>query len=288
MRPEILVGPLLAVLALILVLPGPAWVRHWAFLDRVPRAAIVLWQAGTVAALVAAVGAGVRVGLDLWQHRPAERVWVAAMALAALFAGSVVVRLVWSVVAVARETGHRRARHRAAVDIVARASRERGLRVLAEAAPMAYCLPGLRDARVVLSQGTLDTLAPDEVAAVLAHERAHLRARHDVVLDFFTALHRAFPHAVRSDIALTECRELVEMLADDAARRRVGPESLARALVSMAGSPVPRHALGAGGQVLRRVRRLRHDHAHPVLAAGVYALAAGLVALPAVILAIGS
>ena len=34
---------------------------------------------------------------------------------------------------------------------------------------------------------------PAELAAVLAHERAHLRARHDLVLIPFTSLRRAFP-----------------------------------------------------------------------------------------------
>ena len=37
-----------------------------------------------------------------------------------------------------------------------------------------------------------------EVAAILSHERAHLRARHDLVLEAFTAAHAAFPRFVRS------------------------------------------------------------------------------------------
>ena len=45
---------------------------------------------------------------------------------------------------------------------------------------------------IVISAGTLDLLDADELAAVLAHERAHLRERHDLVLLPFTALLRAF------------------------------------------------------------------------------------------------
>ncbi|WP_392507750.1 M56 family metallopeptidase [Naumannella halotolerans] len=289
MRLEDWVGPLLAVLALVLVLPGPQWVRRWSFLQRVPRAATVLWQAGTVTALIAIISAGAWIVVELIRTPPQSPVLLVALALFGLFSLNVALRLTWSVISVARETGRRRARHRTAVDLVAQASAEGGLRVLAQAVPVAYCLPGIWDSRVVLSQGTLDTLASDEVAAVLAHERAHLRARHDVVLDFFTAVHKAFPHWVRSDIALSESRELVEMLADDVARKQVGATSLARALVAMAGTHVPEHTLGAGGQVLRRVRRLQDDGQKPVLlAAAVYALAAALVLSPVVVLGLGA
>ena len=38
-----------------------------------------------------------------------------------------------------------------------------GLRVLAEETPLAYCLPALRGARVVVSVGALDRLDDDEL-----------------------------------------------------------------------------------------------------------------------------
>ena len=47
--------------------------------------------------------------------------------------------------------------------------------------------------RIVVSVGALELLGRGELAAVLAHERAHLRERHDLVLLPFTALRRAFP-----------------------------------------------------------------------------------------------
>jgi hypothetical protein len=128
-----------------------------------------------------------------------------------------------------------------------------------------------------------------EVAAVVAHETAHVRARHDLVLDTFTALHRAFPVAVRSELPERECRLLVEMLADDAARRRVGALPLARALVALADSPVPETALGAGPTGTRlRVERLARprEGRTGLLATAVCALAAGLVASPLVLLAV--
>ena len=66
-----------------------------------------------------------------------------------------------------------------------------GALVVDHPAAAAYCLPGLRSA-IVISAGALDLLDADELAAVLAHERAHLRERHDLVLLPFLALLRAF------------------------------------------------------------------------------------------------
>lgn len=279
---------LLALWAFVLVNPGPAWVRRWRFLHRIPAAALVLWQAGTVSALLATIGAGAMLGWWWWREPPGHWAWSALLVLGVLFSLNVVARLVWTLVRVAALTNRRRARHRAAVDLVARAGvDDSALRVLVEERPLAYCLPGVRRSRVVLSSGTLASLAPAEVEAVLAHERAHLRQRHDLVLDFFTALHQAFPRGVRSDAALTEGRVLVEMLADDAALRRSGEVPVARALVAMAGSPVPGEALGLGEfEVLMRVRRLGVTPPR-WLGPAVLALAAALVVAPVLVLAVG-
>ena len=60
----------------------------------------------------------------------------------------------------------------------------------------------------------MTALEPDELDAVLSHEQAHLRARHDLVLEAFTVLHEAFPRWVSSRAALDEVAMLVEVLAD--------------------------------------------------------------------------
>lgn len=331
---------LLGVLCLVLVGPGPLWVVRWRFLTRVPRAAVVLWQAGTVAALAALLAAGAMVAHRLAVTTGARRIaapagdtgdpradplpltwWQLGLSvLIVTFTVVVVVRLVWSLVSVVRTTSQRRTRHRTAVDLVGRADRSLthrladhsagdaatalaelvrlgrldGLRVLAGPTPLAYCLPGLRDHRVVVSEGTLERLDHSELTAVLAHEASHVRSRHDIVLDTFTALHRAFPIVVRSEIPAQECTLLVEMLADDAARRTTGPLPLARALVSLAGSPVPHTALGAGASrsdgLIQRIERLSPDRPGYTrgLAAGVYTLAVALLASPlAVVVGIG-
>jgi Zn-dependent protease with chaperone function len=158
---------------------------------------------------------------------------------------------------------------------------------LSEETPLAYCLPALRGARVVVSVGALERLDESELHAVLAHEQAHLRARHDLVLEAFTALHQAFPRWVRSEVALEQARTLVELLADDDARRRNGPRPLARALVALAGAPAPEAGLAAAksATVLRVQRLADPEPRYPLLSAGTYAVAVGLLVLPTVTVA---
>ena len=165
-------------------------------------------------------------------------------------------------------------------------TRASGLRILNVPQPLAYCLPGVRS-RVVVSEGTLTTLSNSEISAILSHERAHLRARHDLVLEMFTAVHAAFPRFVRSGNALDAVRLLIEMLADDAAVRAAGRTPLARALVACASGHTPSGALAAGGPTtVLRVRRLGGRPNSLVLAAAAYLAAAAVVIVPTVALAV--
>jgi Zn-dependent protease with chaperone function len=140
---------------------------------------------------------------------------------------------------------------------------------------------------VVVSEGALNTLADNEMAAILTHERAHLRARHDLVLEMFTAVHAAFPRFVRSAHALHAVRLLIELLADDAAVRAAGPTPLARALVACASGHTPSGALAVGGPTtVLRVRRLGGQPNSRALAAAAYLAAAAVVVVPTVALAV--
>jgi Zn-dependent protease with chaperone function len=117
---------------------------------------------------------------------------------------------------------------------------------------------------------------------VLAHERAHLRARHDLVLEAFSVLHRAFPRWVSSASALREVRMLVEVLADRVAARDAGAQALARALVGLAGATTPSAGLaasGSTGELVDRIDLLRAP-ARPVQAVLVTLAAVGVVTLP--------
>jgi Zn-dependent protease with chaperone function len=298
-----------AILAVLLVGPAPALVARASWPLRAPRAAMVLWQAIALAAVLSAFSAGIAIATRLLvpgpDGRPTASIvgsvgrlgWPLWAAYIAVFALTVLVgvRLMAAVVRVVIANRRRRAHHRMVVDLVgvehdaARAepcARTRDLRILDVPEPLAYCLPGVRS-RVVVSEGTLSTLTDAEVAAILTHERAHLRARHDLVLEAFTAVHAAFPRLVRSANALRAVQLLVELLADDAAVRATGRTPLARALVACASGRAPSGALAAGGpSMVLRVRRLSGRGNSLALSVAAYLAAAAVLVVPTVALAV--
>ena len=297
------------ILAVLLVGPIPALLARATWPLRAPRAAMVLWQAVALAAVLSAFSAGIAIATRVLMPGPDGRPtasiigaagrlgWPLWTAYIAVFALTVLVgaRLMIAVVQVVIANRRRRAHHRMVVDLVGvghdaalaqRCTRTRDLRILDVPQPLAYCLPGVRS-RVVVSEGTLTTLADDEVTAILTHERAHLRARHDLVLEAFTAVHAAFPRLVRSASALGAVRLLVELLADDAAVRAAGRAPLARALVACASGRTPSGALAAGGtSTVLRVRRLAGRGNSLALSAAAYLAAAAVFVAPTVALAV--
>ena len=287
------------IVALVLSGPVPAMLARATWPTRAPRAAIVLWQSIALAAVLSAFSAGIAIASRLFvpgpDGRPTATItseiealgWPLWTAYVIVFAVTLVIgaRLTYAVVQVAIATRRRRAHHRMVVDLVGK-SQGNHLRILDVAQPLAYCLPGVRS-RVVVSEGALNTLADNEMAAILTHERAHLRARHDLVLEMFTAVHAAFPRFVRSAHALHAVRLLIELLADDAAVRAAGPTPLARALVACASGRTPSGALAAGGPTtVLRVRRLGGRPNSRVLAATAYLAAAAVLVVPTVALAV--
>lgn len=280
---------LLGVIGLLLAHPLPAMLGLMRWPYRVPRAAIFLWQAMALAAVLAVLGAGLSTAL--WLVRPdGELQWwrVTAHFLVLALTTFVVARLCWSGWTGARETRERRRRHRELVDVLAAEDGAApGMRILAEKTPIAYCVPALRNSRVVVSSGALDELDDEEFAAVLAHERAHVRNRHDLVLEAFTALRRAFPMVPRGDAPLRQSQVMIEMLADDRARRECGTLPLARALVKLVDQRPPLGALGAGSAAALRLERLSaQPRKHPAEAAVAYVLAIVVLVVPTVSLAV--
>jgi len=302
-------GLAFTIVAVLLVGPVPALLARAKWPLRAPRAALVLWQTIAVAAVLSAFSAGIAIASRLFVPGPDGRptttlvgdigrlgwpLWVLDVAVftITLLIGA---RLAIAVIRVAIATRRRRAHHRMLVDLLGVApdsvsartcARGRDLRILEVAQPLAYCLPGVRS-RVVVSEGALDSLTETEVAAILSHERAHLRARHDLVLEAFTAAHAAFPRFVRSGSALDAVQLLVELLADDAAVRAAGRAPLARALVTCASGRPPSGALAAGGaHTVLRVRRLSGSSNSLALSAAAYLAAAAVLVVPTVALAI--
>jgi Zn-dependent protease with chaperone function len=139
-----------------------------------------------------------------------------------------------------------------------------GTRVLDHPAAAAYCLPGVLNPQIVISAGALEVLDRRELAAVLAHEHAHLRQRHDLVLLPFSSLKRAFPRIRFMERCYNAVALLIEMCADDHARRHHSPRELATALVrfgTAGGTTVPAGAMAVipneqQPEVLARVSRL--------------------------------
>ncbi len=297
------------IVALLLSGPVPAVLARATWPMRAPRAAIVLWQAVALAAVLSAFSAGIAIASRLFVPGPDGRPtatftseievlgWPLWIVYVIVFAITLLIgaRLMVAVVQVAIATRRRRAHHRMMVDLLdtshgtvppAVCTGASGLRILDVEQPLAYCLPGVRS-RVVVSEGTLSTLSDSEIAAILTHERAHLRARHDLVLEMFTAVHAAFPRFVRSASALDAVRLLIEMLADDAAVRAAGPTPLARALVACASGRTPSGALAAGGPTtLLRVRRLGGEPNSIPLAVTAYLTATAVLVVPTIALAV--
>jgi Zn-dependent protease with chaperone function len=210
---------------------------------------------------------------------------IVAVRLTCLAAGlALLTSLCWVLVAASMAALQARRRQRALLTLLAHGDpKVPGALVVDYPNAAAYCLPGLRS-QIVVSVGTLELLGRGELAAVLAHERAHLRERHDLVLLPFTALRRAFPRSAPSTDAQRAVALLVEMLADDRALRGRPTRELVSALVRFgtAGAcPAPAGALAAGeGEVAARVARLLQP-VQPLPAAAVAAICLAAVLLVA-------
>lgn len=130
-----------------------------------------------------------------------------------------------------------------------------------------YCLAG-RPHTIVITRAALAALDDAQLAAVLAHERAHLTGRHHQLLAQTRAMATILPGLRLFTEGATDVARLAEMCADDDAARRHGRDTLVDALVALttpapvpagagAPGPVPAGALdAAGGGVAQRAERL--------------------------------
>jgi Zn-dependent protease with chaperone function len=275
---------------------------RWPALD--PTGALLLWQAVGLAGGLALLGAGVSFGLaPLGSSLPVAvgalaghlRRWdwpagLGPWQLLALAATAALAARLFGVLGMAvTRTLRARRRHRDLLDVLATPwPAMAGARVLAHPLPVAYCLPGLRS-RLVVSEGTLAALSPAELAAVLAHERAHLRERHDLVVLPFVAWGATAPWVPGMARAQVAVAALVEMRADDVARARTGHLALAGALRRVGGAATlsGRATLTSFSAAVRgRLDRLDHHLGAPPLALGLLLrlAALALVAVPTVVL----
>ncbi|WP_406433457.1 M56 family metallopeptidase [Streptomyces sp. NBC_01589] len=264
---------------------------------RAPALAAAVWHALAVSFSVAAaltayslalptehlhaglVGLMHSCGLDAGAGQPdpdsADRI---AIALPAVLAIALVASFSFHLVRACRA----RARHREAVDLVGRHSTRLRATVLPYDVPAAYCLPG-RHPRIVISDAAVHQLTPEQLDAVLKHERAHITGHHHLALAAAEAFHSVFRWLPLARHAREQTALLLEMAADDRALRSHSHEVLATAIYQMASAHTPKDAFAAGGHTaLIRVKRVLAPRKapHPALWASVAAVAVTVPLLP--------
>lgn len=180
------------------------------------------------------------------------------IAIAAMTVGYLVT-VAWTrrVVIVARRLTHQSYEHAIAARAVGARTNVPGMVVVSAAQPAVYCVAGQCPA-IVVTSAALAKLDGPELAAVLAHEQAHLAGRHHQLLTLLRALATAIPRLPLFTAAAAAVPPLLEMCADDHAARRYGVPPLLRGLLALVGgASVPAEVLGAAHTaVLIRANRL--------------------------------
>lgn len=289
---------LLAVLAVLLAWPVPIVLARARWTRRSPAVALVLWQAIAVAGGLSMIGALVAFGVssygsdivsgsvgfahaalagsvDFWS--------VVAVAAAALLTGHLLLNLVLTVV-----RSERQRRRHAQLLLLLSSPHPSGSRLIDTPAPVAYCLPGAISSVTVVSAGLIALLDDDGMRAVVEHEKAHVRQRHDVVLVLFRAWHTSLPWFPIAYRAQQEVGLLIELLADDHARLVVDDTVLATAIARVGAGRGDRLVHPEQGSTLDAlsVRLARLDEA-PLprwIEALVVAAAVALLAVPTILL----
>jgi Zn-dependent protease with chaperone function len=240
------------------VLGRASWPR------RAPRLAILAWQALSLSTIGSVLLAGVLTELAVtggdaarrcgapapWPCSPAATPAGLALAIAAAAPTvAVTARVIWCLTTTYAAARGRRNHQLDALAVLGRPDERLGVTLIDHATPSAYCLPG-RHGRIVVTTAALTALDEDHLAAVLAHERAHLRQRHHLIRTTAEALSRAFPWVPAFTTAGEQIGRLSELAADDAAARHSGRLTVAAALLTLAEATpatMPTPALTAGG-----------------------------------------
>ena len=253
---------------------APALVRA-SWTTRAPRLAIAAWHLVCGTTLIAMIFAGLLLSLSLpyigttvasvvnlctttLQHvyAPPDRHTISIAAALTLFLIPLRVGYVGAQLTV---QSHREShRLQGLLEPIARSAPEcPGALVIPHTGQYAFCLPGRRG-RVVVTSALLKELTPLQLRAVMAHEQAHLRQRHHLALMAPKVLSRTFGMFFPLfKVAETAVARLIELSADDAARREVGGEPLAVALRKLSRMPAGSSVLSASAvAVEERLERL--------------------------------
>ncbi|MBJ8340805.1 M56 family metallopeptidase [Antrihabitans sp. YC3-6] len=229
-----------------------------------PVVALTAWL-GTVAGLFVLTAAAVAVLAWPAAHAPAEgpletmvrcltalqhalRPLIGEIATGAVVA---IASVIIARVCVAARRHHRvrtkiRDFHRDVVAIVARTETGRNrVMWLDHPLPMAYSIDG-RPGYVVATEGLARCLTDSQQAAVIAHEHAHLRARHHRILSVCEVLAAALPRVPLLAAAPRAVETLIELVADHAAAQATSAYSMSTALRAVSTSSASRPQLSLG------------------------------------------
>jgi hypothetical protein len=257
--------------AALLLTAGPGVLARARWPEGAPGLAIAAWFALTGSA-VASVAAGglalmvptVRVSADLagllaacvmaLRSQYAHPGGAALTGAGAVLALAVIARITWCTCRALAQASRARRHHWLRLSLVGRPDPRLGAVIVCHHEPAAYCLPG-PGRRIVITTGAIGALDEGQLRAVLAHERAHLRGRHHLLVNLAGALSAAFPRVPAFRIAREQVARLAELSADDAASAAAHRLAAAGALLNL-GAGVPAAALGAGSADAARVRRL--------------------------------
>lgn len=299
----------LALFALVLAWPAPLLLAAARWPMRAPATALLLWQAIALAGGLSMIGSLLVFGLapfgnDLVRgllgfgaHLLAGELPPGA-SFPQLFAlsGAVLlgIHLLLNLVMTVYRTERARRRH---ADLLALLSspypQHPRTRLLESEAPVAYCLPGTVRSITVLSDGLVARLQPNQLQAVIEHERTHARQRHHLVLIAFRAWRSALPWFPVTRLAYRAVALLIELLADDHARRVTTDRELRETIELVARghlfAETPEAALpedALAWSTAARVARLDGDDTPlPFVAQGlVVSASAALLAVPTVLL----
>jgi Zn-dependent protease with chaperone function len=245
-----------------------------------PRMGIAVWLTALGAALMTWIGAvallavaavnglkdstAVTLCLELFglpDHTPLPgRLGSVALMLTAACFTAVVIGRVGRSVRGLRARSHDHAR---AARMIGRPTERPDVVIVDAHRPAAYCVAGRPNA-IVITTGALNSLDRFQLAAVLAHEDAHIAGHHHQLLMVLRGLATSLPRLPLFRSGAEAVAELLEMCADDTAARRCGTTPLLGGLLTLAGQrPSPVEGLAAAGTaVLARALRLA-DPARP-------------------------
>ncbi|WP_293694897.1 M56 family metallopeptidase [uncultured Agrococcus sp.] len=254
----------LAALAVALAWPVPILLDRARWPSRAPALTLLLWQAIALAGGLSMIGSLVVFGLApfgdslpsaiatavtgafTWTWQDGFTVFHAA---ALVFGALLFAHLTLSLIVTTTRTVRGVRRHRELLELLSNpAPGDETTRIVDDESPFAYCLPGMTDSVTVLSDGLIRQLTPTQLRAVVEHERAHLQQRHNIVLTLFAAWAIALPWFPVATRARRSVELLIEMLADDMARRTVPARDVAEAIkhIAVGSSTGGSHAAAIG------------------------------------------